>query len=139
MGAQLIFTLNLGYCEVVLGSIDKGIARLYRVLRVARRQRSQRLEMMARLDLCFAHLELGRLATADRHGRVAYALTKAIGEVDELKNALYLLGEVAVLDGRTGDAKAWFGELQQSFFPAQSNLTDFLMAVDVRRLINLRA
>ena len=137
--AQLIYMANLGYCEVVLGRIRSGISRLYHVLRFARREGSRRLEMMARIDLCFANMERQRLARADRHGRRAYALAKEIGEVDELKNALYLLGEVAVLDDRLDDARTWFGELQRRFFPQQTKLADFLVGVDVRRVINLRA
>ena len=55
--------------------------------------------MIAHVDLCYAHLELGRLRDAERHGRLGLALAEASGERDWVKNALYLLGEVAVLGG----------------------------------------
>ena len=95
--------------------------------------------MIARIDLCYAHLELGRFETAERHGRRGLELAERIGESDWIKNALYLLGEVAVLAGADGRAYAWFHELQRRYYPAQSHLPDLLLSVDIRKLINLRA
>jgi tetratricopeptide (TPR) repeat protein len=136
---RLLCLANLAYCEVVLGRHRAGASRLYRVLRSALRGASRRIEMMVRLDLCFALLELGRLRAAARHARRAYALTHEVGEVGEVKNCLYLLGQVAVLEQRLADARHWFGELQERFYPGQPNLPELLIGVDVRRMINLRA
>jgi len=112
---------------------------LYRCLRSARRHGWERLEMIARIDLCYAHLELGRLEAAERHGRRGLELGESIGETDWVKNALYLLGEVAVLSGSASRGYAWFHELQHRFYPEQPHLPELLLAVDVRKLINLRA
>jgi tetratricopeptide (TPR) repeat protein len=136
---QLVYTANLGYCELVLGNTRKGLTALYGCLRPARRNGWTRLEMIARVDLCYAHLELGRLEDADHHGRRGLQLGEAIGETDWIKNALYLLGEVAVLSGSSSKAYAWFHELQHRFYPEQPHLPELLLAVDVRKLINLRA
>lgn len=136
---QLTYLANLGYCELVLGRTRPGLDILYRCLRAARQRRWTRLEMIARVDLCYAHLELGRFEHAERHGRRGLALAEQIGERDWIKNALYLLGEVAVLGGASGRAYARFQELQQRFYPQQPSLPDFLLSVDVRKLINLRA
>jgi hypothetical protein len=95
--------------------------------------------MIARIDLCYGHLELGRFETAERHGRRGLELAEKIGESDWIKNALYLLGEAAVLAGADGRAYAWFHELQRRYYPAQSHLPDLLLSVDIRKLINLRA
>jgi tetratricopeptide (TPR) repeat protein len=135
----LTYLGNLGYCELVLGRTRQGLAMLYRCLRAARRHGWTRLEMVARVDLCYAHLELSRLEHAERHGRRGLALAEQVGEADWIKNALYLLGEVAVIGGASGRAYGWFHELQRRFYPQQPNLPDFLLSVDVRKLINLRA
>ena len=95
--------------------------------------------MMVRLDLCFALMELGRLRAAERHVRLAHRLVEEIGEVGEAKNCLYLLGQVAVLQERMEDARGWFEQLQRRFYPSQPRLADFLIGVDVRKMINLRA
>jgi tetratricopeptide (TPR) repeat protein len=122
---QVTFRANLGYCEVVLGR--------------PRRQRSPRLEMVSRVDLCFANVELGRFESALRHGLRGLALAEEVGETDWIKNALYLLGETAVLSGDPSRAYAWFHELQRRFYPQQRHLPDILLSVDIRKLINLRA
>jgi tetratricopeptide (TPR) repeat protein len=136
---QLVYLANLGYCDVVRGRLRAGLRLLYRTLRAARAGKLVRLEMVARLDLCFAHLERGHLLRAYRHGEVGLALAEEVGEVDWIKNALYLTGEVAVVDGRLAEARQRFGELQQRFYPGQRNLPDFLVGVDIRSVINLRA
>ncbi len=136
---QLVYEANLGYCELVLGRYRSGLDLLYRCLRTARRRQWARLEMIARIDLCYGHLELGRFDTAERHGRRGLELAEKIGEIDWVKNALYLLGEVAVLAGADARAYAWFHELQRRFYPAQSHLPDLLLSIDIRKLVNLRA
>lgn len=136
---QLVFLLNLGYCELVLGQRRSGLSRLLRALRIARRHDWDRSEMIAHVDVCYAYLEMGRLRDAERHGKRGLAMAEASGECDWVKNALYLLGEIAVLAGESGAGRSIFGELQQRFYPDQPYLPDFLVAVDVRRLVNLRA
>lgn len=136
---QLTYMANLGYCELVLGNSRDGLEVLYRCLRSARRHGWERLEMISRIDLCYAHLELGRLEAAERHGRRGLEIGESIGETDWVKNALYLLGEVAVLSGSASRGYAWFHELQHRFYPEQPHLPELLLAVDVRKLINLRA
>lgn len=136
---QHVYLANLGYCELVLGHFNAGLSILYRCLRRARRRGWRQLEMISRTDLCYGHLELGRYETALHHGRRGLELAESIGESDWIKNALYLLGEVAVLNGNAGRAYAWFHELQRRFYPAQERLPEFLLSVDIRKLINLRA
>jgi tetratricopeptide (TPR) repeat protein len=136
---QLVFQLNLGYCELVLGHRRQGMSRLYRALRSSLRHGWARGEMIAHVDLCYAHLELDRLGDAERHGRRGLALAEASGEGDWVKNALYLLGEVAVLAGESARGRSRFAELQRRFYPDQPYLSDLLVGVDVRQLVNLRA
>ena len=130
---------NIGYCRVLQGRHREGYGYLYQSLRLLRRFAAERYEISTRLDLCFAHLETGRYEHAWKHGRTALALAERMGEGDSVKNALYLLGEVESLRGNVGQARVHFSRLQREFFPDASYLPGFLLAVDVRKLINLHA
>lgn len=130
---------NLGYCRILQQRYPEGYALLYESLRLLRRYSAGRYQISTRLDLCFAHLETGRYGYARRQGTVALELAEAAGEVDSIKNALYLLGEAASLSGDTAAAREHFSRLQREFFPEAGYLTGFLLAVDVRKLVNLHA
>lgn len=130
---------NLGYCRVLQRRYDEGYALLYESLAVLRRNRAERYQISTRLDLCFAHLETGRYGHARRHGLLALRTAEELGEQDSIKNALYLLGEAANLSGDPQTARQYFIRLQRDFYPEASYLTGFLLAVDVRKLINLHA
>jgi tetratricopeptide (TPR) repeat protein len=136
---RLVCIVNLGYCELLQGRLKSGLRRLYQTLREARRRGLRRVEMVARIDLCYAHLELRRYRDAERYGVRGLALAEQIGEVDLIKNALYLSGQVAVLLDGEERGREIFGELQRRFYPEQPFLADLLVNVDVRPLINLRA
>ena len=134
----LILT-NLGYAQVVLGRPRRGVARCYESLRTLRRLGSRREQITPLLDLCFGLLELGKLERAVRHGLRALAFAEEAGERDSVRHALFLLGEAAQQAGDTETARARFASLQRSFFPEAPHLTDVLLTVDVRKLINLKA
>ena len=73
-------------------------------------------EATVRLDLCFAHLETGRYRLARRHGTAA-AAGGGVATQSSVKNALYLLGEVANLSDDVGPRAFYFTRLQKAFFP----------------------
>lgn len=129
---------NLGYCLVLKKRLREGRRDLLESLRLLR-DRSQSAELRTRLDLSFASLEVGRYGMAERHARRGLVLGRALGEEESVKNALYLLGEALQLSGREAEARAAFGALGQEFYPDQPYVATFLLAVDVRRVINLRA
>lgn len=137
-GRRAVAEGNLGYCYVVRGNFATGMPLLVRSLRGLRRFGSEREVMVAHLDLCYAHLELGRHRWASLHGEKALGAAQRLGDQDTLKNALYLLGETANLLGDEEEAVAYFTRLK-SHFPDTPFLVDFLMAIDVRKMINLRA
>ena len=138
LGRALILH-NLGYCRVLQRRHDEGYAFLYESIRSIRRLGATRYEVLPRLDLCFAHLETGRYRAAQRHALGALRLAEETGQVDSVKNALYLLGEAANLVGEEGEARGYFTRLQKDYFPGATYLPGFLLAVDVRKLINLHA
>jgi tetratricopeptide (TPR) repeat protein len=130
---------NLGYCQILQGRYDEGYPLLYRSLAVLRRLGAQRWLISTHLDLCFAHLETGRYRHARRHGAMALRLAEQMGDAASVKNALYLLGEAANLSGDVIGACRFFSRLQSEFFPDVNYLSGFLLAVNVRKLVNLHA
>lgn len=130
---------NLGYCRILQKRFREGYTCLYKSLSIYRRLGVERYRVLPHLDLCFAHLETGRLAYAEFHGRTALRLAEKTGYADGIKNSLYLLGEVASLKGEGDLAHSHFTRLQTDFFPGQTYLPSFLLAVDVRKLVNLHA
>jgi tetratricopeptide (TPR) repeat protein len=130
---------NLGYCRILQHRYSEGYSLLYGSLAVLRRHRAERYLILTHIDLCFAHLETGRYRHAHRHGAAALLLAERIQDNEGVKNALYLLGECANLNGDVLTACGFFRRLQEEFFPDVSYLPGFLLAVDVRKLVNLHA
>jgi tetratricopeptide (TPR) repeat protein len=130
---------NLGYCRVLERRYAEGYSLLYRSLGLLRRYGAERYLISTHIDLCFAHLETGRYRHARRHGATALRLAERLHENDAVKNALYLLGEAANLSGDVIAACGFFSRLQREYFPEVNYLPGFLLAVDVRKLVNLHA
>lgn len=137
--ARALIKMNLGYCLLVQKEYPAGFRLLFDCLRVLRRLGVGRRQSSAHEMLCFGYLEIGRLRTALRHGLHALRLAEEHQDQHSIKNALYLLGEAANLAGDTEEAYAYFAKLQEQYFPEHRFLADFLLAVDVRGLVNLRA
>jgi tetratricopeptide (TPR) repeat protein len=130
---------NLGYCRILQHRHSEGYSLLYKSLRMLRRFRAERYMVSTLLDLCFAHLETGRLRYAEQWGSLALQLAERTQQGDSVKNSLYLLGETAHLNGDTAGSRNYFTRLQCDFFPNEVYLPGFLMTVDIRKLINLHA
>lgn len=130
---------NLGYCRILQRRYTEGYRLLYQSLRSFRRSGSARYLVSTLLDLSFAHIETGHYEYAMRHAMAALRLADRTEQPDSSKNALYLLGEAANLNGETDVAQDYFLKLQRDFFPDASYLPSFLMTVDIRKMINLHA
>jgi len=137
--ARAKILLNIGYCRILQGRHAEGYSLLYESLTMLRRSGARKFEAMVRIDLCFAHLETRRYRLALRQGESALALAESINDGVSIKNALYLLGEAANLSGDLEAARGYFRRLQQDFFPEAGYLSEFLLAVDIRKLVNLHA
>ena len=130
---------NLGYACLVQGRHREGFTLLFESLRVQRRLGASRYGIQPRLSLCYGYLEVGRFRLAVRHGRTALAEAEALADVESVKHALFLLGEAANLMGEYDLARRYFSRLQLEFYPDAGYLPDFLLAIDVRKLVNLKA
>lgn len=130
---------NLGYTYVMLGRERQGLRLLYRSLRDLQALGYRREKILPHLSLCFALLEIGRHRLALRHGARALALAEEANESDSIKHALFLIGEAAQQSGDPSAARESFERLQSRYFPDAAYLPEMLMAVDVRKLVNLKA
>ena len=122
---------NLGYCKLQVGDVREAISMLSAVL--------DKLEAPSNiadthLDLCWGHLELGDYQTARYHGELG--LERAV-EARQIRNAHYLLGEVAFESGDSERADFHFEELAR-YYPQFRNLKSLLFAIDLRSMVNFR-
>lgn len=130
---------NLGYCHVVLGEYGPGFGAIFRSLRLLRQLGLHEWESFIRVDLCYAYLEIGRLRHARRHGLAALVDAERRGNGQQVKNSLFLLGEVAKMSGESYSAYSFFSRLRDEFYPDKDFIADTLMMIDARQLLNLRA
>jgi tetratricopeptide (TPR) repeat protein len=130
---------NLGYCHVVKGRFREGYTLLFQSLRIHRRLGTVVYLALLNIDLSFAHLETGHFRHARRRGLRALSFAEGNCQPDAVKSALYLLGEASMLEGEKDRAREYFERLQRDYFPEAEYLPNFLMAVDVRGLLNLHA
>ncbi len=136
---RAIILYNLGYCQTMLGHPMRGFSYLFSSLRMVKRRGEEIWEMYPRLGLSLAYLEIERPARAVVHARRGLALAEEAEMAWQVKNALYLLGESEKLSGDQFNAHRNFTRLQREFYPDDPVIPDFLMATDVRKLINLMA
>ena len=130
---------NLGYCHLVLGELKNGFTQLYESLRMLSRLDARDLRPRPRLSLAFGYLEIGRFDYAARQAQTALDEARRAGDETSIKNALYLLGQTYNLEGDEARARDCFCELQRTFYPDNVAIPDFLLAIDVRRIIHLKA
>lgn len=128
---------NLGYCRFLQGRTAEGFRLCFRSLRTLRRLRRQ--WWAAELTLAYGYLQVERAGRALAHGGAALAAAEREGDLPTVKNALFLLGEAANLAGDADTAYDHFARLQREFYPEQAFLPNFLLAVDVTGLVNLKA
>ena len=122
---------NLGYCMMLQGKIDEGME----LIRMALDLLSDPTGMAeAYIDLCFGNLEKEELEQARFFGEAGLKVAK---DPRQIRNAHYLLGEVAYKSGDTERAEFHFEELAR-FYPQFRNLKSLLFAIDLRGMVNLK-
>ena len=123
---------NLGYCRLLEGEVDRGITMINEAL-LCLDDDTGRAE--AFIDLCYGHLERQELDRAQSYGEAGLDIAT---EPRQIRNAHFLLGEVACKRENTAVAEYHFGELAK-FYPDFRHLKNLLMAVDLRSMVNLKA
>lgn len=130
---------NYGYCKIIRGSVTEGFQALFESLRTLCRTGELWFEMITRVSLCFAYLEVDKYRAALRHGRRALEMAERFEDRSTQKSALFLLGEAAKLAGDDFGARRYFSRLQEVYYPDADYLPDMLMVVDARSMVNLKA
>jgi tetratricopeptide (TPR) repeat protein len=122
---------NLGYCQLLIGETEKGLATIHQALRYL----SDPLGLVeAYVDLCYGYLENGDFEQARSYGERALACAT---DSRHIRNAHYLLGEVAFTSGDNERADHHFDQLAR-FYPDFKNLKSVLFAIDLRGMVNLK-
>jgi tetratricopeptide (TPR) repeat protein len=122
---------NLGYCKLLEGKIDDGLAYVHEALEMLS-DPIGRAE--AYVDLCYGYVERGDYAQAQIYGRAALQNAK---EPRQIRNAHYLLGEACYKAGDTEGASFHFDALSK-FYPQFRNLKNLLFAIDLRSMVNFK-
>ena len=123
---------NLGGAKVLSGQYETGVEILERILP---EMDEDYLVAEVSLDLCFAYLELGKLALAESYGRRALELATVKRQV---RNANHLLGETCIRMERYEEADAFF-DVVAGYYPEFKNVKQLLVAVDLCSVVNWKA
>ena len=86
------------------------------------------------LDLCLGYLDLDDLENARRFGELGL---ETATEVRQVRNAHYLLGEVALKAADVERAEFHFEHLAKHY-PDFANLKNLLYALDLRKMVNFK-
>lgn len=129
------FTLqNLGYYRLMNNEAERGVELIHTAVRLMQQVGAEGYAAESYIDLCFGYLELGRFEEARTWGQLG--LDQAT-ETRQVRNAHYLLGEVAYKLGDEVQAEFHFEHLAR-FYPDFPQLKNLLFALDLRGLINLK-
>lgn len=122
---------NLGYNKLLIGKTTEGIAMIEGVLDAIQVPSSL---SDSYIDLCYGYLDLLQFDKAREFGEKGLAMAS---EPRQLRNAHYLLGEVAYKSGDMDAAENHFEELAR-FYPQFRSLKRLLFTIDLRSMLNLK-
>ena len=125
---------NLGYSRMISGEPSRGIELIHDALARMEALGADGFYPESHIDLCYGYLELEEFEKARHYGELG--LAHAV-EDRQIRNAHYLLGEVLYKLGRSDEARGHFESLAR-YYPDFPNLTNLLLAFDLRRMVNLK-
>jgi tetratricopeptide (TPR) repeat protein len=125
---------NFGYSKLVAGQLEDGIAMIHRAIDLMKESGNEGFIAESYIDLCYGYLEQNDLPKALEYGLLGESLAT---EVRQVRNVHYLLGEVAHKLGDRETAEAHFDALA-TFYPDFPHLKDVLLALDLRKMVNLK-
>ncbi|HYS55073.1 MAG TPA: hypothetical protein VER58_15050 [Thermoanaerobaculia bacterium] len=122
---------NLGASKLLNNEFEEGIALVEKALPFIA---APMHVAEAYIDLCFGYLAMENLERAWHYGQGALDLAT---ESRQIRNAHYLLGEVAYKMGDIALAEVHFDKLS-AFYPNFRHLKSLLFAIDLRSMVNLK-
>ncbi len=128
---------NIGYCLLLLGRYEEGIAEIRLAAKFARKVGNRRGVCECEHDLAFGLMQMRKLAEAESHGEKALKLAEELDCGEIVRNCYYILGEINHLKGDDARRDRYFYKLQE-LHPNLPFLRDFLCKFDVSRIIALR-
>jgi len=131
---QFVYSLaleNLGASKVLNDDFQEGVALIEKAV-PSIASPSHLAE--AYIDLCFGYLGMENLERAHHFGEAGLQLAT---EPRQIRNAHYLLGEVAYKSGDIAQAEIHFDHLAK-FYPDFQHLKTLLFAIDLRSMVNIK-
>lgn len=125
---------NLGYCYLLSERTTAGISCIHQAIELITRSGATGYLAESYIDLCHGYLDLNELDQAREWGERGLA---AATEVRQVRNAHYLLGEVAYKGSDIESAERHFGELARHY-PDFPHLKDLLFGIDLRSMVNFK-
>jgi len=129
--SRIALISNLGYSKIMAGATVQGIALMESVLD---RIQDSSARSDAFVELCYGYTDLNDYDRARSYGEQGLELAV---EPRQIRNAHYLLGDVAYKMGDLEAAEFHFDELAR-YYPDFRNLKHLLFGIDLRSMINLR-
>lgn len=125
---------NIGYCRLLCGDTDLGLKHVHEAVDLMFDAGTQGHIAEPYIDLCMGYLDKGDLEKAAHFGNLG--LENAT-EVRQVRNAHYLLGEIAYKQGDTATAEFHFDHLA-THYPDFPHLKNLLFAIDLRKMVNFK-
>ncbi len=125
---------NLGYCLLVENRTDEGLRLIHDAISLMEQAGAEGFLAESYIDLCLGYLDKEQLDFAGHYGEIGLSMAT---EDRQIRNAHYLLGEVAYKSGDQATAERHFSHLA-SYYPDFPHLKDFLLAIDLRGMVNLK-
>jgi len=122
---------NLGYCFMLQGKNEQGIALVHEALAILSDPIGQ---AEAYIDLCYGYIAVGDFERARFFGETGLEMAH---EPRQIRNSHYLLGEACYKSGDREAAEFHFSELAK-FYPQFRNLKNLLYAIDLRSMVNFK-
>lgn len=125
---------NIGYCKLLLNDFAAGIEMIHRAISMLKQANADGYLAECYIDLCYGYLGVEQLDEARQFGEMGLSIAT---EVRQIRNAHYLLGEVAFKSCNQQAAETHFEHLA-TFYPNFPHLKDLLLAIDLRGMVNLK-
>ncbi len=129
---------NLGYIQIVLGDVEEGISSCLNSLKILKDLNIEEGYLVyPYMDLCLGYLENREPKLSLEYGQKALEIAENLNSQNKIKNILLLLGEASALAGELNLAQSYYGELA-TYYPNIKLASDFLMAFELRKVVNFR-